>query len=77
MLWVAIGLLALAVLAPLTVALERRAPARGAQGLALSLHQAQLRDLRQQSWKCSGGCWRGREAGRPGRRRGRAGRCWR
>lgn len=45
MLWVAIGLLTVAVLAPLAVALERRATARGAQGLALALHQAQLREL--------------------------------
>lgn len=45
MIWLAIGLLALAALAPLAVALERRAPSKGAQALAMSLHRAQLAEL--------------------------------
>ena len=45
MVWIAIGLLAVAALAPLTVALERGAASRGARDLAVSLHRAQLAEL--------------------------------
>lgn len=45
MVWVAIVLLAIAALAPLAVALERRTSAKGARDLALSLHRAQLSEL--------------------------------
>ena len=45
MIWIAIGLLAIAVLAPLSVALDRRASARGARELALDLHRSQLKEL--------------------------------
>ena len=43
--WLAIGLLAVATLAPLIVVLDRRATARGARELALALHQAQLTEV--------------------------------
>lgn len=45
MIWVAIALLAVAALAPLAIALERRTPARGARDLAVGLHRAQLMEL--------------------------------
>lgn len=45
MIWLAIGLLALTALAPLAVALERRAPSRGARDLAVALHRTQLAEL--------------------------------
>ena len=45
MIWIAIVLLAVAVLAPLAVALDRNASARGARDLALDLHRAQLTEL--------------------------------
>jgi cytochrome c-type biogenesis protein CcmH len=45
MIWIAIVLLAVAVLAPLAVALDRNATARGARELALDLHRAQLKEL--------------------------------
>ena len=45
MIWIAIALLAVAALAPLAVALDRRTSARGARDLALSLHRAQLAEL--------------------------------
>ena len=45
MIWIAIGLLALAALAPLAVALERGAATRGARDMALALHRTQLTDL--------------------------------
>lgn len=45
MVWVAIVLLAVAALAPLAVALERRTSAKGARDLALGLHRAQLAEL--------------------------------
>ena len=43
--WLAIGLLAVATLAPLIAVLDRRATARGARELALALHQAQLTEV--------------------------------
>lgn len=45
MIWLAIGLLALAALAPLGVALLRRGQAQGARELAMQLHQTQLAEL--------------------------------
>lgn len=45
MIWLALVLLALAVLAPLLLALRGRAQARGAQDLAVSLHRTQLQEL--------------------------------
>ena len=45
MIWIAIGLLALAALAPLAVALERAAATRGTRELAVALHRTQLADL--------------------------------
>lgn len=45
MIWVAIALLTVAALAPLTIALERRTAIRGAQALAVGLHRAQLLEL--------------------------------
>jgi cytochrome c-type biogenesis protein CcmH len=45
MIWIAIGLLAIAALAPLSVALDRRAGARGAREMALQLHRSQLKEL--------------------------------
>lgn len=45
MIWFAIGLLAVVALAPLAVALDRRAAARGERELAMSLHRAQLLEL--------------------------------
>ena len=45
MIWIAIGLLAVAALAPLAAVLERKASARGARELAMSLHRTQLAEL--------------------------------
>ncbi len=45
MIWIAIVLLAVATLAPLGVALDRRATARGARDLAVDLHRTQLAEL--------------------------------
>jgi cytochrome c-type biogenesis protein CcmH len=45
MIWIVIGLLAVAALAPLAVALDRRATARGERDLAIGLHRAQLLEL--------------------------------
>ena len=45
MIWFAIGLLAVAALAPLMAVLERNNSARGAQALAMSLHRTQLAEL--------------------------------
>lgn len=45
MVWLAIALLAVAALAPLTIALERGLKARGARAPAMSLHRAQLVEL--------------------------------
>ena len=45
MIWIAIVLLALAALAPLAVALDRRAAARGSRDPAVDLHRAQLVEL--------------------------------
>ena len=45
MIWIAIGLLAVAALAPLAIALERSATARGTRDLALTLHRTQLTEL--------------------------------
>ena len=45
MIWIAIGLLAVAALAPLAVALDRRMGARGARDMALALHRSQLSEL--------------------------------
>jgi cytochrome c-type biogenesis protein CcmH len=45
MIWIAIVLLAVAVLAPLAVALDRHATARGAREMALDLHRSQLKEL--------------------------------
>jgi cytochrome c-type biogenesis protein CcmH len=45
MIWIAIVLLVVAVLAPLAVALDRNATARGAREMALDLHRAQLKEL--------------------------------
>lgn len=45
MIWIAIGLLAVAALAPLIVALDQRMSARGARDMALALHRSQLTEL--------------------------------
>jgi cytochrome c-type biogenesis protein CcmH len=45
LIWIAIGLLAVAALAPLAVALDRRLSARGARDMALALHRSQLSEL--------------------------------
>ena len=45
MIWIAIGLLAVAALAPLAVALDRRLSARGARDMAVALHRSQLAEL--------------------------------
>ena len=45
MIWLAIGLLALAALAPLGVAMLRRGQAQGARDLAMQLHRTQLAEL--------------------------------
>ncbi len=45
MIWIAIGLLAVAALAPLVVALDRRMTARGARDLAVAMHRSQLNEL--------------------------------
>lgn len=45
MIWIAIALLAVAALAPLAVALDRRATARGPRDLAVELHRTQLAEL--------------------------------
>ena len=45
MIWIAIGLLMVAALAPLAIALDKRASARGERELALGLHRAQLIEL--------------------------------
>ncbi|GAC1342744.1 MAG: hypothetical protein NVSMB18_17330 [Acetobacteraceae bacterium] len=45
MIWLALAVLALAVLAPLLLALRGRARARGAQDLAVGLHRTQLQEL--------------------------------
>ncbi len=45
MVWLMIGLLAVAALAPLAIALDRGARARGARDLAVGLHRAQLGEL--------------------------------
>ena len=45
MIWIAIGLLAVAALAPLMVALDKRMSARGARDMALALHRSQLTEL--------------------------------
>src|SRR5437764_696927 len=45
MIWLLLVLLALAVLAPVLLALRGRAASRGAQELAVQLHRAQLQEL--------------------------------
>src|SRR3954454_11050551 len=45
MIWIALAVLALAVLAPMLFVLRGRAGARGARELAMQLHRAQLQEL--------------------------------
>ena len=45
MIWIAVALLALAVLAPLLLVLRGRAASRGARDLAVQLHRTQLQEL--------------------------------